>query len=91
MKKILLTIAIASSVFATDYTSMSAQDLANLRGTIPAEDRDAYKSAMQNQMQSLTPEERASLRGNSNSNYSSTYRTNNGTGNMYKGSKGGGR
>lgn len=84
MKKLFLILAISASLFAADYTSMSAQELSNVRGSVPTEDRDAFKSAMQSKMQALSPEERASYRANQNSSSG----TKSGSGNMYKCSKG---
>ena len=58
MKKIIGTTLIAVSLFAVDYTSMSIDELANLRGSVPVEDRDAFKSAFQEKIQYLSPEEK---------------------------------
>ena len=63
MKKILTLTLMATAMFATDYSSMTIDELAVLRGTVPTEERADYQSAMQSKMQALTPEERAEYRG----------------------------
>jgi len=86
MKKILLAIVTASSLFATDYTGLTFDELAALRGTVSEEDKTNYQSAMQVSRQSMTPEERRST------SYGSTsgQRTMSGSGqkHQYKGSRG---
>ena len=63
MKKSLALVLITTSIFATDYSSMTLDELAVLKGTVPIEERADFQSAMQSKMQTLTPEERASYKG----------------------------
>jgi hypothetical protein len=94
MKKILIMALISSSIFATDYSSMTLDELRNLRGSIEQENKTDFQSAMKLKMQSLSYEERSALRNDSfgESSYSSSQRLRDGSGsgNMYKGSRGGG-
>lgn len=90
MKKVLFVALIAtSSMFAADYSSMSVSELQALKGSVPADDKPAFQSAMQSKMQSLSPEERkaaASSMGQSKSGPMD------GSGSkMRKGGQGGGR
>lgn len=90
MKKILFSsLVIAVSLFATDYSSMSIDELSSLRGSVLEQDRDAFKAAMQSKMQTLTPQERAFYKGMGNGQ-GQMLRDASGSGGMYKGSKGGG-
>jgi hypothetical protein len=93
MRKTLLATLIATSLFATDYTSMTLDELNALKGTIATEDRDAFKSAMQSKMMELTPEQKAAVeRGMSGTKGQGTIqrlRDGSGAGGMYKGSRGG--
>ena len=89
MKKILITSClVASTLLASDYSSMTLDEMLTQRGNIAVEDRDAFKSEMQNKMKDLTPEQRAELRGSKGQGKGS--RGGSGAGNMYKGSKGSG-
>ncbi len=88
MKKIvMLSIMAASLSFATDYSLMSTEQLQSMRGSVPAEDRDAFKAEMQSRVKNMSQEERDAFRG-SNSKGGSKQGPQDGTGNMYKGSKG---
>lgn len=90
MKKLLTLTLMATAMFATDYSSMTIDELAVLRGTVPTEERADYQSAMQSKMQTLTPEERAEYRGGIGTQQQ--LKDGSGSGNMYqyKGSRGGG-
>ncbi len=102
MKKLLTLTLMATAMFATDYSSMTIDELAVLRGTVPTEERADFQSAMQSKMQALTPEERANYRGGIGTqnqtqqrNQTQTQqRLRDGSGagsmNMYQGSRGGG-
>lgn len=95
MKKLLIFPLLTLSLFATDYSSMSLEELLSNKGTIPAEDKTAFQDAMKSKVQALTPEERASMNlGKDNTNGKGTMqrlRDGSGTGNMYKGSRSGGK
>ena len=59
MKKSLLSLmAMSVMAFAVDYSSMSATELAALRGTVPTEDKAAFQAAMQSKMATMSAEER---------------------------------
>lgn len=94
MKKSISILLLSTSIFATDYSSMSIDELANLRGNIATEDRDAFRSAWQDKTQYLTPEEQMAYKkgsGSANSNATQTQqrlKDGSGSGNMYKGSHG---
>ncbi|MBT3298924.1 MAG: DUF1104 domain-containing protein [Campylobacteraceae bacterium] len=63
-KRILIsTVLLAVELCATDYSTFTNDELFNSRGTVTAENREAFKDEMQSRMQSLTPEERSSYRG----------------------------
>ena len=52
------------ALMATDYSSLSTEELLEMRGSVPAEEQEAFRSEMQSRMQSLSPEERQALRQN---------------------------
>ena len=65
MKKIILiSCLIAASVFATDYSNMSTEEMMNLRGSVPSEDRDAFRSEMRSRVQNMSDDERSSFMQN---------------------------
>jgi uncharacterized membrane protein YgcG len=68
-KSILISLLSISTLFATDYSTMSLSDMLSQKGSVAVEDRDAFRSSMQSKMQSLTPEERATYTGSSKGNY----------------------
>lgn len=100
MKKILLSTLAVTAMFATDYSSMTLEELLSQKGTIASEDKADYQAAMKDKVQSLTPEQRAEYNIGQNSTNNSQglgtvkrLKDGTGTGNMYKykGSKGGGK
>lgn len=59
--KLLITISLLSTLmFATDYSTMSIDDMSAMRGNVPAEEREAFREAWQSKMQGLSQEERQS-------------------------------
>jgi hypothetical protein len=65
MKKLVMIATLAVSIFAADYTSMSLDELSNLRGSIPVQERESFRSAFQEKLKYLTPEQQAKyMRGN---------------------------
>ncbi|MCK5488271.1 MAG: hypothetical protein KAI86_18750 [Desulfobacterales bacterium] len=63
-----LGLLLAMPVGATDYQSYSLEDLNAMRGnmaTASPEERDAFRNARQEKMQSLSPDERLSYQTNS--------------------------
>jgi len=62
MKKLILACAVSTlALMATDYQSMTIDELVALKGTVPVDERADFQAAMQEKMQSLTPEERAEI------------------------------
>ncbi len=61
MKRLLLMATLATSLWAVDYASMSTEQLANMRGSVPIEDRGAFQQEMQKRMQEMTPQERQKM------------------------------
>lgn len=58
MRNIIISVLLAATLFAVDYSSMSIHELKNHRGGVAPEDKPAFKAAMQAKMQALSPEER---------------------------------
>lgn len=60
MRTMILTALIAGALMAaTDFSSMSTQEMMEMRGTVDPSERGAFQQEMQERMQSMTPEERA--------------------------------
>ena len=78
----------ASLSFAADYSLMSSEELQSMRGSVPAEERDALKAEMQSRVKSMSQDEKDAFR-EKNSKGGSKHGPQDGTGNMYKGSNGG--
>ena len=63
MKKTVLTLGLLTlSLMATDFSSMTTDELINLRGTVAVEDRTDFRAEMQSRVASMTAEERTSFR-----------------------------
>jgi hypothetical protein len=63
MKKTVLTLGFLTlSLMATDFSSMTTDELINLRGTVALEDRADFKAEMQSRVATMSTEERASFR-----------------------------
>ena len=92
MKKILCINLFSLALFATDYSTMSLDELLQQRGTVDAIDKEVYQAEMQSRMQTLTPEERSAIprgQGNGSGNgQRKMLKDGTGGGNMYKGSRG---
>ena len=88
-KTALLSLLAASLCFATDYSLMSTEQLQSMRGSVPSEERDAFRAEMQSRVKNMSQEERDSFR-ESSSKGGSKQGPQDGSGNMYKGSKGNG-
>jgi len=65
MKKILLIGCLIAFANATDYKSLSTEELVKMKGSVSSSDRDAFKSEMQDRMSKMTPEERSKYNLNS--------------------------
>ncbi len=62
MKKFILSIVFLSGLlYATDYSSMSTEDLINLRGSVPTQDRAAFQSELQSRVSAMSASEKESL------------------------------
>ncbi len=61
-KSVLLAGILAMSLWAVDYSQMTTEQLLELRGSVPIEDRDAFRTEMQSRLQTMTPEELAAFR-----------------------------
>ena len=55
---ILTGCVLATGLWATDFSSLTMEELVALRGKVPVEERDAFRAEMQKRMQSMTAEER---------------------------------
>ncbi len=63
MKRIVLAISLLTlGLMATDFTSMTSDELIALRGTVAVEDRDAYRAEMQDRMTTFTAAQQDALR-----------------------------
>jgi len=63
MKKTVLTLGFLTlSLMATDFSSMTTDELINLRGTVAVEDRADFRAEMQSRVATMSTEERASFR-----------------------------
>ena len=57
---------LASAAWAADFSHMNTEEMMNMRGSVPVDDRPSFQQEMQKRMQSMTPEERQkykSMRG----------------------------
>lgn len=59
MKKIIILAAcLASATWATDFSQINTEELIKMRGSVPVEERSAFRDEMQKRMQTMTPEQR---------------------------------
>lgn len=63
MKNLIIVGLLASSVWAADFSHMSTEEMMNMRGSVPVDDRPSFQQEMQKRMQSMTPEERQKYKG----------------------------
>ena len=49
---------VASASWAADFSQISTEEMMNMRGSVPANDRSDFREEMQKRMQSMSPEER---------------------------------
>lgn len=62
MKRLVLAAVLAAGILnATDFASMSTEDLVSLKGTVSTEERAAYQTEMQSRVSTMTTEERQAL------------------------------
>ena len=58
-KSILITaLAMGMSLFGANYASMDTQELMDLRGTLPVEERATFRKEVQKRVQAMSVEER---------------------------------
>ena len=99
MKRLALALVFTAGLLnATDFSSMSTEDLLNLKGSVPVEERSAYRTEVHSRISNMSPDERAALGvGQSRSSNGSAngtaqrLRDGSGSGGMYRGSRGRGR
>lgn len=58
MKRLIIIGLLASAAWATDFSHMSTEEMMKMRGSVPADDRPAFREEMQKRMQSMSMEER---------------------------------
>ncbi len=63
MKKVIILALLASGAFAADFSQMSTEEMMNMRGSVPVDDRPTFQQEMQKRMQSMTPQERQKYQG----------------------------
>ena len=68
MKRLIMMALLASSAWAADYSHMSTDEMMNMRGNVPVDDRPDFRQEMQKRMQNMTPEERQKYKGMSQCN-----------------------
>ncbi len=62
MKKFIAMALLGSALLmATDYTTYSAEELAAMRGSVPAEDQEDFQAALQAALADLSTEERQAI------------------------------
>ena len=58
MKRLIIVGLLASAAWAADFSQMSTEDMMNMRGSVPVDDRPDFQQEMQKRMQSMSPDER---------------------------------
>lgn len=58
MKLLATMIFLATVLFAADFGHMSTEEMMQMRGSVPAEERADFQAEMQKRMQNMTPQER---------------------------------
>jgi len=56
-----MTVLLATATWATDFSQLSTQELMNMRGSISAAERPAFKAEMQKRMRAMSPQERQQM------------------------------
>ncbi len=62
MKTLALVALLSLTAFAADYSTMTNTQMQEMRGSVPEADRSAFQSEMQIRSQSMTQEERTSMK-----------------------------
>jgi len=63
MKRLMIIALLASATWAADFSQMSTEEMMNMRGSVPADDRPSFQQEMQKRMQNMTPQERQKYKG----------------------------
>jgi Ca2+-binding EF-hand superfamily protein len=58
MKKVIILALLSSATWAADFSQMSTQEMMNMRGSVPVDDRPAFQQEMQKRMQNMSQAER---------------------------------
>ena len=58
MKRVIMIGLLVSAAWATDFSQMSTEEMMQMRGSVPVDDRPAFQQEMQKRMQNMSPEER---------------------------------
>jgi len=58
MKRLIIIGFLASVAWSADFSHMSTEEMMNIRGSVPVDDRPSFQNEMQKRMQSMSPEER---------------------------------
>ncbi len=58
MKKVIILALLASVAWAADFSQMSTEEMMNMRGSVPVDERPDFQKEMQKRMQSMSLEER---------------------------------
>jgi hypothetical protein len=66
MKKILLIVGLIVVAVATDYKSLSTEELVKMKGSVSEAQRDEFRNELHQRMSKMTPEERAKYSKNGN-------------------------
>ncbi|MEN8727012.1 MAG: EF-hand domain-containing protein [Sulfurovum sp.] len=63
MKRLIMIGLLISGAWAADFSHMSTEEMMNMRGSVPVEDRPDFRQEMQKRMQNMSPEERQKYKG----------------------------
>jgi Ca2+-binding EF-hand superfamily protein len=58
MKRFLIIGLFASSAWSADFSQMSTEEMMNMRGSVPVDDRPAFREEVQKRLQNMSLEER---------------------------------
>jgi len=67
-KAVLLTGLLTMSLLAVDFSQMTTEELIALKGSVSVQERDAFRTELQSRLSQMTPNERAALRTNRQTN-----------------------
>ena len=61
MKRLMIIGLLASAVWGADFSQMSTEEMMNMRGSVPVDDRPDFREEMQKRMKSMSLDERREL------------------------------